>query len=74
MKKDIKENLIEELLKDYQNPEDLIGPEGLLNELKKRLIEKAMDAELTTQLGYEKHHKGIAKEKKTAVMDEVLKR
>jgi len=57
MKDKIKEELLDELLKDYKSPEDLIGPEGLLTELKKRLINKVLDAELTTHLGYDKHQK-----------------
>ena len=51
----ISEKLLDELLKDYKNPEDLIGKNGLLKELTKRLVERAMDAELTEHLGYEKN-------------------
>ena len=51
----IKEEILEELLKDYKNPQDLLGKEGLLKELTKRLLEKAMDSELTHHLGYEKY-------------------
>jgi putative transposase len=51
----IKDEILEELLKDYKNPEDLIGKDGLLKELTKRLLEKAMDSELTHHLGYEKY-------------------
>jgi putative transposase len=51
----IREEILEELLKDYKNPEDLIGKDGLFKELTKRLVEKAMDSELTHHLGYEKH-------------------
>ncbi len=29
-------------MKDYENPEDLLGPDGIFKELKKRLIEKAL--------------------------------
>ena len=46
--------LIDELLKDYKKPEDLIGENGLLKELTKRLLERAMAAELTEHVGYEK--------------------
>jgi len=42
-----------ELLKDYKNSEDLIGKNGLLKKLTKRLLEKAMDSELTFR--YEKY-------------------
>ncbi len=51
----IRDELLEELFKEYKNPEDLLGKNGILKELTKRLLEKAMDAELTHHLGYEKH-------------------
>lgn len=51
----MKNELIDELLKDYQKPEDIIGENGLLKQLTKALLERAMDAELTNHLGYEKH-------------------
>ncbi|MFC1726844.1 IS256 family transposase [candidate division KSB1 bacterium] len=47
--------LIEQLMKDYKTPEDLIGKEGLLKEITKALLEKALDSELTEQLGYERN-------------------
>ena len=40
---------------DYKKPEDLIGDNGLLKHLTKRLLERAMQSELTEHLGYEKH-------------------
>ena len=49
---------LNELLKDYQKPEDLLGKNGLLKQLQKRLLEKAMGAELTVHLGYGKHDPG----------------
>jgi putative transposase len=51
---EIPDAVLEELLKDYKSPEDLLGPDGLMKALKKRLIEKALGAELTAHLGYEK--------------------
>jgi Transposase, Mutator family len=47
--------LIDKLLADYKKPEDIIGEEGLLKQLTKALLERAMQAELTEHLGYEKH-------------------
>jgi putative transposase len=47
--------LIDRLLRDYRKPEDLLGENGLLKELTKALVERALSAELTTHLGYEKH-------------------
>lgn len=51
---EIKKELIDELLKNYQKPEDVIGENGLLKQLTKALLERAMDTELTHHLGYEK--------------------
>jgi len=50
----IKDELIEELMKGYEKPEGLIGENGLLKDLTKRLLEKAMQGELTHHLGYPK--------------------
>src|SRR5437868_7507075 len=52
---EIKKELLDELIKDYKKPEDLVGETGLLKQLTKALIERAMRAELTHHLGYEKH-------------------
>ena len=38
MKPEIKDELLDQLLKNYTSPEDLMGPEGLLAELKQRLM------------------------------------
>ena len=51
----ITDEVLDELLKDYQKPEDLLGQNGLLKQLQKRLLEKALGAELTAHLGYGKH-------------------
>ena len=51
----ITDDMLDELLKDYQKPEDLLGQNGLLKQLQKRLLEKALGAELTVHLGYGKH-------------------
>jgi putative transposase len=51
----ITDAVLNELLKDYQKPEDLLGQDGLLKQLQKRLLERAMAAELTVHLGYPKH-------------------
>src|ERR1700674_2454290 len=50
----IRDEVIEELLRGYSSPEDLLGEEGLFKELKKRLLERALGAELSEHLGYEK--------------------
>lgn len=51
----IRKELLDELLAHYKNPEDLIGPNGLLKQLTGALVERALEAEMTHHLGYEKH-------------------
>ena len=50
----IRDEIIEELLQGYTSPQDLLGEEGLFRELKKRLLERALGAELSEHLGYAK--------------------
>ena len=49
------DTLLDELLKDYTNPKDILGEHGLLRQLTKRLVERALEAELTAHLGYAPH-------------------
>jgi len=51
----IDNELIDNLLKDYKKPEDLVGENGLLKQLTKQLLERAMAAEMTEHVGYDKH-------------------
>ena len=53
----IKPEVIDELLKDYKKPEDVLGENGLLKQLTKALLERALNAEMTHHLGYEKHER-----------------
>ena len=50
----IRDEVIEELLQGYSGKDDLLGEEGLFKELKKRLLERVLGAELTEHLGYNK--------------------
>ena len=47
--------LIDSLLADYKKPEDLIGEHGLLKQLTKALVERALQAEMAEHLGHDKH-------------------
>jgi len=51
----ISREVLDELLKEYKNPEDLLGDQGILQQLTKALVERALEGELTHQLGYDKH-------------------
>jgi hypothetical protein len=54
-KQRIKRELLDELLKDYKSPEDILGEQGLLKQFTKSILERALGAELTRHLGYERH-------------------
>src|SRR4051795_8829977 len=51
----ISDEVIDELLAGASTEEEIAGPGGLLAELTKRLVERAMEVELTDHLGYEAH-------------------
>jgi len=50
----IKAELLDELLGGRTSAEELLGEEGLFKQLKKALLERALGAELTHHLGYER--------------------
>jgi putative transposase len=51
----VSNELIDSLLADYKKPEDLIGENGLLKQLTKKLVERALQAEMAEHLGHAKH-------------------
>ena len=51
-KKSKQDTLIDELLQDCHEPKDILGQNGLLKQLTKRLIERTLQGELTDHLGY----------------------
>ena len=50
----ITRELLDQLLANYEKPEDPTGDDGLFKQIKKALNERALGAELTDHLGYEK--------------------
>jgi len=49
------EQLIDELLKEYKGPESFWGETGIFAQLKKKIIERTLNAEMDNHLGYTKH-------------------
>jgi len=49
----LSDELVDELLAGARSEEEIVGPGGLLSQLTKRLVERAMEVELTDHLGYE---------------------
>ena len=54
-KKPLPPDLIDALLANYKKPEDLIGEDGLLKQLTKALVERALAAEMAEHLGHGKN-------------------
>lgn len=51
----MKVEVLDELLKDCKTSDDIFGENGLVKQFVKSITERALKAELTTHLGYEKH-------------------
>jgi len=51
----ISNEMIDELLAAASTEDEIAGPGGLLAEVTKRLVERAMEVELTDHVGYEPH-------------------
>jgi putative transposase len=48
-------NMIDRLLKEYKTPEEILGENGLIKQLTKAVVERAMQAEMSNHLGYDKY-------------------
>ncbi len=51
----VNEKVLDELLKGYEGPEQILGENGLLKQLTKAVLERALEAEMSVHLGYDKH-------------------
>lgn len=51
----ISDKLIDQLLEGNKSPEDILGEDGLLKQLTKRVAERALEAEMDHHLGYQKN-------------------
>jgi putative transposase len=54
VKPTIPDEVIDQLLAGYSRPEDLTGKDGILKQLTARLVERALQAEMTEHLSYDK--------------------
>ena len=71
------DKIIDQLLDDCNTPQEFWGPGGMFANLKKRIVERALESEMHQHLGYSKHDpKGNGsgnsrngKGKKTVIMD-----
>lgn len=61
----IRPELLDELLANCSampTQEELFGPDGVMKQLSKMLIERCLEAELTTHVGHEKHERAEEEE------------
>ena len=52
-----RDRLIEQLLDSVDDPSELLSQDGLLKQLKKRSMERILQAEMSEHLGYEKRRR-----------------
>jgi len=55
LRRQLPDDVVDELLAGARTEEEIVGPGGLLSQLTKRLVERALEVELTDHLGYESH-------------------
>src|SRR5579859_5628525 len=55
LREQLSDEVIDQLLTGARTEEEIVGPGGVLAQLTKRLVERALHAELTEHLGYEPH-------------------
>ena len=49
------DRLLDELIRNCDSPDDLLGEKGLLKQLTAGLVERMLESEMSDHLGYEKH-------------------
>jgi putative transposase len=55
IRRTLPDEVVDELLAGASTEEEIVGPGGLLSQLTKRLVERALEVELTDHVGYEPH-------------------
>src|ERR1700733_10597186 len=53
------DEVIDQLLAGAKSEEEIVGPGGLMSALTKRVVERALEVELTDHLGYESHREPL---------------
>jgi putative transposase len=55
IRRKLPDDVVDELLAGARTEEEIVGPGGVLSQLTKRLVERALEVELTDHVGYESH-------------------
>ena len=56
LRRKLPDDVVDELLAGARTEQEIVGPGGLLSQLTKRLVERALEVELTDHVGYDRHH------------------
>jgi putative transposase len=59
IRRKLPDEVVDELLVGARTEEEIVGPGGLLSQLTKRLVERALEVELTDHVGYEPHQEPL---------------
>ena len=55
IRRQLPDEVVDELLAGARTEEEIVGPGGVLSQLIKRLVERALEVELADHVGYERH-------------------
>ena len=55
IRRQLPDEVVDEVLAGAKTEEEIFGPDGVFGQLTKRLVERALEVELTDYLGYEPH-------------------
>jgi transposase-like protein len=55
IRRQLPDELVDELLAGASSEQEIVGPGGLLSQLTQRLVERALEVEITDHVGYEPH-------------------
>ena len=55
VRRQLPDEVVDQLLAGARSEEEIVGPGGLLSQLTQRLVERALEVEITDHLGYESH-------------------
>ena len=61
LKRRLPDAVVDELLAGARSEEEIVGPGGVLARLTKRLVERALEVELTDHLGYGSHRRAAGR-------------
>jgi putative transposase len=69
IRRQLPDDVVDQLLAGARTEEEIVGPGGLLAQLTQRLVERALEVEMTDHVGYERHQEPPGRTPKTLVTE-----